>query len=172
MAEDHVLRKGIIEQPTTDAHDSLALSRHVPGNARPRRKVLVIGLVQPAESGSAHLGQCANADIGDRIKTRHDEVGKEIVLLLDDSVVIPPQPVVDGKARRYTKAILQIKAVAVFKSVARSGARRGVLETTKTASHWLPFKESAQVVEFQPAAEVLLELLLIYAGAAELKADF
>jgi len=56
--------------------------------------------------------------------------------------------------------------------VARGGACRRVLETTKATTRWLPFKESGQVLEFQPAAEVLLKFLLINAGAAELKTDF
>ena len=57
MAEDHVLRERVIEHAEAGADDSLAFSGDVPRGADARGKVLLVRVVQTAQSGLTDLRQ-------------------------------------------------------------------------------------------------------------------
>src|SRR5262245_66402671 len=49
----HVLRESIVEDAVTGTHDRSAFASEVPGNADPRRPVVVVRLVQASGAGEA-----------------------------------------------------------------------------------------------------------------------
>src|SRR5260370_18957635 len=103
MAEKYVLREGVVEHAPSSTQYGFTLSGNIPGNARPRGEISVVRLVKPAESGLSHLRQAKR--LGDGIKI--GRAAKEIVFLLDDPEVVPPQPIVNRQARIQPERILK-----------------------------------------------------------------
>src|SRR5260370_14643106 len=103
MAEKYVLRERVEEHAPSGAQHGFTFSGNVPGDARPRSKISVIGLIKPAESGLSHSRQAEGLRDGIKI----GRAAKEIVFLLDDPEVVPPQPIVDRQPRIQPERILK-----------------------------------------------------------------
>ncbi len=117
MAQEKVLRKGVIENAEAAAHHRLAPAEHIPSKADARRKILVIRFIKPGQSTRTNRDEGA----GGRIK-----VGEKVVLLCYYSEIVPAQTVVQRETGEEMEAVLKIDPMIVLEGVAR-----GVTEIIK-----------------------------------------
>src|SRR6266849_1904491 len=124
MAEHHVLREGIIEHPETGAHHGSTFSGDVPDEADARGEILLVWVVELAQTGLTHLRE-SEVRVGE-IKT--GDIAEKIVLLANHAEVVPTKAIIQSQPRRQAEAVLGIETEVVFKRVAGRGS-----EVLKTA---------------------------------------
>ena len=108
MADEEVLREGVVEESPAGAHDGLAFAAHVPGKAHAWREIIQVALVQLIKSAAADLHQPAL-----QIK-----ITKQIVLLADDAEVVIAQSEVQRQPLAPAEGVLQVSGVRVLKRLA------------------------------------------------------
>ena len=100
MAEENVLREGVIVHAPATADHRLAPPGHVVGEGHSRSEIVVVLLVELADR---HLGL-----------RRRVEAIEQIALLVHNTEVVPPQTQIQCQPRRPAEAVLNVKRMAVF----------------------------------------------------------
>ena len=171
MSQENVLGEGIIEEAPSAAEYGPAFAGQVVGESDAGREIIVIRIVKAGGPAASHLHRGT--------AVRGIELVQQIVLLFDHPKIIPAQTEVEGQARRPAEAVLQINAVAVFRSMPQgvagdlTSAVRDALEQRFQRSQGASCIQRIRIrnrVKAQLAPEIVVDELRD-GGAAELVAE-
>src|SRR5205085_9552616 len=108
LADEEVLREGIVKETPTGAHNRLTLAGHVVSKTDARRKIVPIIIVELIESVCADEDKSACA-----IK-----IAQQIVLFFDDTKEVVTQARVQSEPATRAPAILKVGGVRVLRRAA------------------------------------------------------
>src|ERR1700678_1664614 len=153
MAQEHILRKCVIEQSPSGADHGLSLARHVVSSGHPGSEVIQILAIQLA--GGNVVSAVSVID------------GVELAALFSGyAEVVPAHPVVHSQPGSRAKAVLNKQPIAIL-----VGVSFGIALDLAPAAVRNPFQEGRQAGETQRAPEVVIEHLRD-GSAPELVAEF
>ena len=169
MTYEHILREGIVKDAVARAHHGFSGAHDVPSHADARRPIAIVRLVQ-----------APRADQDERTRVGIN-VGKIILLVLDDPEIVVTQAKVDSEVSLHAVAILEISGIGILKSVAvgvagdlRAVRRRARQEILQGRESWVgaggvgevdsPARCAIKDLRDGGAAEFVAELDVVFAA--------